>query len=1107
MKNNTKYYSILKTSLVLAIVISIAIPGVSSIGQKTTENNLKSEFLLTYNEFQQLKESYDALLLDVHDYDSKISCCTSTIEGSFPVALIDIICPDCLETRLKKYEILVIFSQNTEIRSLAAEILRDDNYIVYELLDAPLINIDLQSVGKSFVNEGYSSIQLSNTNARVDAYEREGRIKRIYGEAFSQGSSPIQSAESFITNNVNVLGVNAEDLNFSHVQPIMYEQDTQTYKFTGVYYNHYLDDIPVYNSRLIFLTRNEVGYPLVLVSSDIRDLQDFTFELNQDVLNHLHGVTSALQVAPTLNNFEEPELVIWAGIDDMIVEPALAYSFIADNGIPENENLPEKYLFITEAETGDILYQENMILFNDVYGNVQGKATQGKAADFCEDELPEPIRWARVNIGSTIAYTDTDGNFIISHSGSSPVTVESRLWGQWFRVFNFAGSDALLTITVTPPGPANFMHNDLNNNEYIRAEVNGYFQSNIVREFALKYNPSYPGLQQNEFPVNVNRVGGYCPGNAWYDYSSINFCSSGSGYPNTAWSTVIHHEYGHHLVNMGGSGQGEYGEGMSDTMGMLITDDPGIGYGFFGNCNEPLRTGDNTMQYPCSGGIHYCGQVLSGCIWDTRNELSISNPDTYLDIISNLAINSILLHTGTSIDPSITIDFLVLDDDNGNIYDGTPHYNEIAAGFGAHNMPAPPLDLISFSFPYGLPLTVSPDGGTTVRVVVEPLSGTPQPGTGMFYYNTGNEWQQTPMNQIEENVYDATFPATTYLTTISYYFSAKDNNGIFTYSPRGAPSETYSTVSAYYAENIFADDFETDKGWTVENCNSLTDGSWERGVPVGGGVRGDPPTDYDGSGKCYLTGNRPGDSDVDDGYTWLISPTFDLSAFDGAKISYAVWYTNNFGANPNNDYFRVHVSNDNGASWVLAHEIGPATPLPEAWYVYEVMIGDFVTLNDQIKVRFEASDLLGQGSVVEAGVDAVTVIGYSSQSQAPEKPEKPTGTTQGKSGVTYTYSTSTIEPNGNPVFYLWDWGDGTFSDWLGPYASGAQASALHMWEEDGTYSIRVKAKNNFDAESEWSDPLSVTMPLSYNNAFRQFFTRVQRYFPNAFPLLQKLLIN
>ncbi len=295
--------------------------------------------------------------------------------------------------------------------------------------------------------------------------------------------------------------------------------------------------------------------------------------------------------------------------------------------------------------------------------------------------------WARVNIGGTVAYTDENGDFTIPNSGSSPVTVESRLWGKWFRVFNQAGAETVLSKTITPPGPANFMHNNQNNDEYKRAEVNGYIQANIVRDFTLKYNPDYPGLDEEEFPVNVN-INSNC--NAYYDYYSINFYTSGGGCSNTAYSTIVHHEYGHHLVAMAGSGQGQYGEGMSDVMGVLILDDPGLAYGFYSDeCDTPLRTANNTMQYPCNGQIHYCGQLLSGCVWDTRNELNITYPTNYIDIISNLAVNAILLHTGTMIDPSITIDYLTLDDDNGNIYDGTPHFCEIAKGFKAHNMDAP----------------------------------------------------------------------------------------------------------------------------------------------------------------------------------------------------------------------------------------------------------------------------------------------------------------------------------------------------------------------------------------------------------------------------------
>ncbi len=831
---------------------------------------------------------------------------------------------------------------------------------------------DQPASSDSRVVEGHSLIQLSNTTAQVGAYERAGRIKRLYGEAFSHGTSPEQSAETFLQSNAHLWGVDPADLGDRYLQPIMYDRETGTYKFTGVYYTQYREGIPVFRSRLILLVRNEEDYPLVLASADLRNLGEFEPQIEARSLNPDLGIASALSFSPGLVNFTEPEMVIWAGVKDMMIEPTVGYSFLGDNGRP-TDGSPEKYLFVTDAETGAILYQEDLIIFEDVIGTVEGRATQGRAADFCEEELPEPMRWARVNIDTSVAYTDSKGYYLIPDQGSSEVTVESRLWGLWFRVYNEAGTDAVLYDTIIPPGPADFMHNDPNTDEFRRAEVNGYLQANVVRDFTLTYNPDYPGLQQNEFPVYVNETGGYCPGNAWYDGYSITFCQSGGGYPNTAWSSVVHHEYGHHLVALAGSGQGQYGEGMGDVMGLLILDEPGTGWGFYGDCNQPLRNADNDIQYPCEGEIHYCGQLLSGCVWSTRNELILTNPITYLDILSNLAINAMLLHTGTMIDPSITIDYLTLDDDNGNIYDGTPHYYEIAAGFGAHNMPAPEPQLLAFSFPDGLPEIISPYGGTTVRVLVTGVMAEPDPGTGVMYFNDGSGWVEIPMIEIEPNIYDAIFPEVECVTQVSFYFGAQTTEGQTQLFPANAPAEVLHTVAANSVEVQLTDNFETDLGWTVENDPYLTDGAWERGVPIGGGDRGDPPTDYDGSGNCYLTDNVDGNSDVDDGITWLISPSMDLSDGADAKIHYALWYTNNYGNDPNNDLFKVYVSDNDGLGWTLVETIGPVTS--SGWKEYSFMVGDFVMPTEQVKVRFEASDL-NAGSVVEAGIDDFQVSAY-----------------------------------------------------------------------------------------------------------------------------------
>jgi len=129
--------------------------------------------------------------------------------------------------------------------------------------------------------------------------------------------------------------------------------------------------------------------------------------------------------------------------------------------------------------------------------------------------------------------------------------------------------------------------------------------------------------------------------------------------------------------------------------------------------------------------------------------------------------------------------------------------------------------------------------------------------------------------------------------------------------------------------------------------------------------------------------------------------------------------------------------------------------------------------------------------------------------EAPNKPNKPTGQTKGKTGSQYLYQTSTTDPEGNQIYYMWDWGDGNISDWLGPFASGAQASAQKSWSTKGTYSVKVKAKDIYGGESNWSDPLSITMPKDSSYQFRflflQFFEHLFERFPHAFPVLRQLM--
>jgi hypothetical protein len=277
---------------------------------------------------------------------------------------------------------------------------------------------------------------------------------------------------------------------------------------------------------------------------------------------------------------------------------------------------------------------------------------------------------------------------------------------------------------------------------------------------------------------------------------------------------------------------------------------------------------------------------------------------------------------------------------------------------------------IVFEYPDGIPETVIPDHATTFEVIVTGIrDGEPVPGSGRLHYSIdGDPFVSMDMYEVEPNYYEATLPAIGCGSDIDFYLTAEEaSSGTFS-DPSDAPAETYNAFPATAIVVVLEDNFETDQGWTVSG--DAGDGHWGRGIPIGGGDRGDPPTDYDGSGNCYLTDNVDGNSDVDDGYTYLTSPSVDLSGAETAQLYYALWYTNNFGNDPNNDLFKTYISNDNGTSWILAEIIGPQTS--SGWTEHSFNISDFVIPTAEIKIRFEASDL-GEGSVVEAGIDAVSI--------------------------------------------------------------------------------------------------------------------------------------
>jgi choice-of-anchor B domain-containing protein len=273
-----------------------------------------------------------------------------------------------------------------------------------------------------------------------------------------------------------------------------------------------------------------------------------------------------------------------------------------------------------------------------------------------------------------------------------------------------------------------------------------------------------------------------------------------------------------------------------------------------------------------------------------------------------------------------------------------------------------------------LPTTVNPAGGEMLTVETVLRDSATVSNVEMML-NTGSGFTSIPMSDNGDNTYSVDMPVVPCGSDVSYYFTASTTDGFNTSLPVDGAASAYSASVVSSINEIFADNFETNTGWSVSG--SVSDGAWERAIPAGGGGRGDPGTDFDGSGKCYLTDNVEGNSDVDDGTTILTSPAMDASGADTTLV-YALWYSNNVGTV--DDEMDVQLSNNNGGSWTTIDTLTGSQG--GGWNEYSFDVRSiFANPSSQVRVRFLASDT-GAGSVVEAGVDGVKIIATSCEDVA-----------------------------------------------------------------------------------------------------------------------------
>jgi len=168
---------------------------------------------------------------------------------------------------------------------------------------------------------------------------------------------------------------------------------------------------------------------------------------------------------------------------------------------------------------------------------------------------------------------------------------------------------------------------------------------------------------------------------------------------------------------------------------------------------------------------------------------------------------------------------------------------------------------------------------------------------------------------------------------------------------------------------------------------------------------------------------------------------------------------------------------------------------------YELFGAGYTDGNGHVIIEFkEPIPYGGDIDIVVTGkntIPYIATIPIEGEDTPPDIPARPSGRRWGITNRSYIYTAKTIDPEEDLIYYMWDWGDGTFSDWIGPYESGGTIKTNHTWDEKGIYSVRVKAKDLYRAESDWSDPLTVKVPRS-KTYFMSFSDLLEKHFPRLF---------
>ncbi len=114
---------------------------------------------------------------------------------------------------------------------------------------------------------------------------------------------------------------------------------------------------------------------------------------------------------------------------------------------------------------------------------------------------------------------------------------------------------------------------------------------------------------------------------------------------------------------------------------------------------------------------------------------------------------------------------------------------------------------------------------------------------------------------------------------------------------------------------------------------------------------------------------------------------------------------------------------------------------------------------------------------------AMLSVGCKKKNNPPEKPAIPSGPSSGSINVSYDFSSSADDQDGDSVAIRFSWGDGDTSNWSSYVLSGQTVTMGYSWSSPGTYNIKAQTKDEEGAISGWSAGYQIIITPGWTKTF------------------------